>query len=48
MVERDLGIKCLGYLPKNIGVSLQSRHLGLIPADEVGELSKNRYVGRAC
>lgn len=40
VVERDLGIKCLGYLPKNIGVSLQSRHLGLIPADEVGELSK--------
>lgn len=40
VVERDLGIKCLGYLPKNIGVSLQSRHLGLIPADEVEELNK--------
>ncbi|WP_352420203.1 cobyrinate a,c-diamide synthase [Proteiniborus sp.] len=40
VVERDLGIKCLGYLPKNEEISLKSRHLGLIPADEVEGLKK--------
>ncbi|WIV11812.1 cobyrinate a,c-diamide synthase [Proteiniborus sp. MB09-C3] len=40
VVERDLGIKCLGYFPKNADISLKSRHLGLIPADEVEELNQ--------
>lgn len=40
VVERDLGIKCLGYLPQNADISLKSRHLGLIPADEVEELNQ--------
>lgn len=39
VIERDTGIKCLGYLPKNINISLNSRHLGLIPAEEVEELN---------
>ncbi|SDZ13481.1 cobyrinic acid a,c-diamide synthase [Proteiniborus ethanoligenes] len=40
VVEKNLGIKALGYLPKRDDISLKSRHLGLIPADEVEELNK--------
>ncbi|WP_066498330.1 cobyrinate a,c-diamide synthase [Abyssisolibacter fermentans] len=39
-IESDLGIPCLGYLPNKLGISLESRHLGLIPAQEVAELRK--------
>lgn len=38
-IERDTGIKCLGYLPKDLNISLNSRHLGLIPAEEVDTLN---------
>lgn len=38
-IERDVNIPCVGYLPKNTEVSLNSRHLGLIPVDEVKELN---------
>lgn len=34
-IERDTNIKCLGYLPKDLNLSLNSRHLGLIPVEEV-------------
>lgn len=34
-IEYHTGIFCLGYLKKNSEVSLNSRHLGLIPVDEV-------------
>lgn len=37
-IERDTGIKCVGYLNKKSSISLESRHLGLIPAVEVDEL----------
>ncbi|MCC5911088.1 MAG: cobyrinate a,c-diamide synthase [Clostridiaceae bacterium] len=37
-IERDIGIKCVGYLKKNKDIQLKSRHLGLIPCGEVGEL----------
>lgn len=39
VIERDVNIKCLGYLPKNLSFELKSRHLGLIPSDEVENLN---------
>jgi cobyrinic acid a,c-diamide synthase len=39
-IERDTGIPCLGYLPINPDITLGSRHLGLIPIDEVPHLRK--------
>lgn len=38
VIERDTGIKCVGYLPRDLDISLNSRHLGLIPAEEVESL----------
>ncbi len=40
VIERDVGVECLGYLPSNLDISLNSRHLGLIPAEEVDNLRK--------
>ena len=37
-IEVKTGISCLGYLKKNAAIELQSRHLGLIPANEVEAL----------
>ncbi|RBP41554.1 cobyrinate a,c-diamide synthase [Garciella nitratireducens] len=34
-IERDTHIKCLGYLPKDLNLSLNSRHLGLVPVEEI-------------
>lgn len=39
-IERDVNIKCVGYLKKNINIKLESRHLGLVPSVEVENLSK--------
>lgn len=39
VIERDVQIDCLGYLPTNSDISLNSRHLGLIPSDEVENLN---------
>ncbi|MBN2040590.1 MAG: cobyrinate a,c-diamide synthase [Spirochaetes bacterium] len=39
-VERDTGVKCLGYLAKNEEIKLRSRHLGLIPVEELDELEE--------
>ena len=39
-IERDAKIPCLGYLPSNLNISLNSRHLGLIPAEEVDSLKE--------
>jgi cobyrinic acid a,c-diamide synthase len=39
-IERFTGIKCLGYLSRNNEIALKSQHLGLIPSEEVHELSK--------
>ncbi|MGL4687645.1 MAG: cobyrinate a,c-diamide synthase [Fusobacteriaceae bacterium] len=37
-IEKYTGIKCLGYLSKNEEFNIESRHLGLLRANEVKEL----------
>lgn len=39
IVEKYTSLKCLGYLANNKDLLLQSRHLGLIPAGEVKDLT---------
>lgn len=39
-IEEKLGIQCLGYLPPNDTIKLKSRHLGLIPTDELKEIDE--------
>jgi len=39
-IERDTNIPCIGYLPSKLDISLNSRHLGLIPAEEVDSLKE--------
>lgn len=38
-VERHCGIPCLGYLPESPRFGLRSRHLGLVPAEELADLN---------
>lgn len=37
-IERDTGVPCLGWLPNQESMVLESRHLGLIPVDELPEM----------
>ncbi|AHM57603.1 cobyrinic acid A,C-diamide synthase CobB (plasmid) [Peptoclostridium acidaminophilum DSM 3953] len=37
-VEEHVGVSCIGYMCQSEGVSLKSRHLGLVQADEVESL----------
>lgn len=37
-VENACAVPCLGYLPENPDFALQSRHLGLVPSQEVAAL----------
>lgn len=39
-IERKTGIRCLGYLNNNYSIQLESRHLGLVPTQEVGNLTE--------
>ncbi len=39
MIEKECGVKVYGYVPKDASFSLESRHLGLVDADEVEGLS---------
>lgn len=39
-VEHACGVKCLGYVPNNEAFGISSRHLGLVDADEVADLSE--------
>ncbi len=46
-IERDTDIPCVGYLNTNKAISLESRHLGLVPSVEVEALGeKLDEVGR--
>lgn len=38
IIEEHSGLNVLGYLPRLEGYSLKSRHLGLVPSDEVEDL----------
>jgi len=38
-MEKYAGLPCVGYLPKDASLTLASRHLGLVPAEETRELS---------
>jgi cobyrinic acid a,c-diamide synthase len=38
-VENEAGVPCFGHLLKNPALTLESRHMGLIPAGEVKDLS---------
>lgn len=38
-VEKEAKVPCLGYLSKNPDISLESRHLGLVPSVEVPDLA---------
>ena len=38
-VEKEAGVPCFGYLKKNPGLRLESRHLGLVPSVEVDDLT---------
>ncbi len=39
-VENYAGVECLGYFPKNEGISLESRHLGLKQASELEDMAE--------
>ena len=39
-LEQRLGLRALGYLPRLAGAALESRHLGLVTADEVRDLKE--------
>ncbi len=38
-IEKHTGIKCYGYLPRNNEVVIESRHLGLLQAEEIVDLN---------
>lgn len=40
IIEKKVNISCVGYLPKKNDINLSSRHLGLIPADELNCLDE--------
>lgn len=43
-IEARLGIRALGYLPKMADCALESRHLGLVTADEVENLREKLQI----
>ncbi len=40
LIEDRMDIKVLGFLPKNEDIALESRHLGLVTAEEIKDLDK--------
>ncbi len=43
-IEKEAGVPCFGFLPKNPAFSLESRHLGLVPSLEVKDLEKRLAI----
>lgn len=41
MIESELGLKVIGYVPKLKDINLESRHLGLVLPNEIAELKDN-------
>lgn len=39
IIEEKTGVTCIGYIPTNKEIGLESRHLGLVQAEEVSDLS---------
>lgn len=39
MIEAECGVACVGYVPSDERFALESRHLGLVDADEVADLA---------
>ena len=40
VIEKELGIRAMGYFPYREGVTIGSRHLGLMTAGEIGNLNE--------
>lgn len=40
LIEEECGVPCLGYVPADERFGLESRHLGLVDADEVADLAE--------
>jgi cobyrinic acid a,c-diamide synthase len=41
--DPELPVKVLGYLPEQTGIHLESRHLGLVTPDEIGDLKEQLH-----
>lgn len=39
-IERNTGVKCYGWMGRSKGIQLSSRHLGLVPAEELTDLDR--------
>lgn len=44
LIESKTDTRCIGYLPPNKRISLESRHLGLVQAEEVTDLDKKMEI----
>lgn len=47
-IEEKTGVACVGYLPNNPAISLESRHLGLVQAVEVTDFDTRVATLREC
>ena len=44
-IEKYTGVECIGYLPKDESLSVSSRHLGLLQAEEIDGLrEKSKHL----
>ena len=44
-IEKYTGVECIGYLPKDESLSVSSRHLGLLQAEEIDDLrEKSKHL----
>ena len=44
MIEQNCGVQVLGYLPENAEFKIESRHLGLVTADEIADIKQKIAV----
>lgn len=44
MIETNFNVKVLGFIPKDEGIVVKSRHLGLITAGEINDLKEKLYI----